>query len=181
MSSVNSNLPVCWNIADPYSVWRKKTPFLPPTLDINRHNTSHDRSCCCCHSSPHPAVVRQAGSELAGRLMPRLCSRLDAGPASPAWQLRDSSRFVTRLRSKSSGWISSSSVCPEPPCVGGLFADRWGELLSKSAFLEFCREKVNISFIPMDGWMDGWVLRACLRQTESITSVKAEIRMWRTV
>lgn len=112
---------------------------------------SHD--CSCCHLSHDAAVVRYDGSELAGRVMPRLCSRLEAGPASPAWLLRDSSRFVTRLRSKSSGWISSSSsVCPEPPCVGGLFADRWGGLLSKSGFLESCREKEKISFRPMDGW-----------------------------
>lgn len=101
--------------------------------------------------------------------MPRLCSRFEAGPASPSWQLRDSSRFVTRLRSKSSGWISSS-VCPEPPFVGGQSADRRGGLLSKSAFSEFCREKVNISIV------DGWTSPACLRQR-----VQAEIRMWRTV
>lgn len=147
-----------------------KTPFQPQNLDVNCHDTSHD--CSCCHLSHDPAVVCYDGSELAGRLTPRLCSRLEAGPASPAWQLRDSSRFVTRLRSKSSGWISSSA-CPEPPCVGGLFADRWGELWSKSACLELCREKVNISNIHTDGWMDA----SCMFTTNRINNM-SQSRDW---
>lgn len=80
------------------------------------------------------------GSEFGGRFILRLCSRLEAGPASPVWQLRDCRRFVTRLRSTSRGWISSS-VSSKPVGVGILFvAVRWGEA-SESALFEFCREK----------------------------------------
>lgn len=117
-------------------------PFLPPHLDTSRHSTS-ERSCSCCHLSDGAAVVRYDRSELAGSWRPRLCSRLEAGPARPAWQLRDSSRFVTRLRSTSRGWMSSSSVCPESSCVGGP--------LSRSTFLELCRDKYKYQ-LRTDGW-----------------------------
>lgn len=68
------------------------------------------------HSDPLAAAeslltllsVLYGRSELGGRCNPRLCSRLEAGPASPSWELRDSSRLETRLRSMSRGCSSSS-------------------------------------------------------------------------
>lgn len=86
-------------------------------------------------------LVLYEGSELGGKCKPRLCSRFEAGPASPSWQLRDSRRFETRLRSTSRGWISSS-VSSNSPCVGRPFvAAGWGLPFSKSALLQFCIER----------------------------------------
>lgn len=60
-------------------------------------------------------------SELGGRCNPRLCRRLEAGPASPSWELRDSSRLETRLRSMSRGCSSSSDSSDWSLAVAGPF------------------------------------------------------------
>lgn len=51
------------------------------------------------------------GSVLSGSCTPMLCKRLEAGPASPAWELYDSNIFETRFRSTSTG------VIPESPAA----------------------------------------------------------------
>lgn len=82
-------------------------------------------------------------SELGGRCNPRLCSRLEAGPASPSWELRDSSRLETRLRSMSRGCSSSSNSSDWSLVVAGPFVA--AVLFSKSGLL-------GLWWTPNENW-----------------------------
>lgn len=117
------------------------------------------------------ALVVYEGSALGGRFKPRLCSRLEAGPASPAWQLRDSSKFLTKLTSKSKGRISSSASSTssssfETPAS----AEGWEGLLSKLPLLWFWR-KIRIYIMQQNFYFHlSWVWGKRSRRKKEFTA-----------